>query len=95
MYDDRPVTPDSDTEDPFNNYYNFHDEDMAEYLQLGPLELKLLSLSGEPKPIYVQGGNSSEEMMAIEYNPTNWPVTQPMLKSAITPRPIDEHQLLL
>ena len=75
------MTPTSEAEDPFNNYYNFHDEDITEYLQLGPLELKLLSLTGEQKPIYVQGGSTREEIKARQYNPENWPVTQPMMKS--------------
>lgn len=81
-YEERPLTPASDAEDPFDNYYNFHDEDMTEYLQLGPLQLKLLSLTGEPKPLHVQGGTSHEEVKARDYNPENWPVTQPMMKTA-------------
>ena len=95
MYDDRPLTPESDALDPFDNYYNFNDEDMNEYLQLGPLELKLLSLSGEQKPIYIQGGNSAEEIRAQQYNPQNWPVTQPMLKTAVTPRPAERQPFIL
>ncbi|KAF6035837.1 CCDC83 [Bugula neritina] len=86
-YDDEPLTPTSDTEDPFNNYYNFQDEDITEYLKLGPLQLKLLTISGEQKPIYVQGGSSKAEIQAREFNPVDWPVTQPMMKSATTPRP--------
>ncbi|XP_067951160.1 coiled-coil domain-containing protein 83-like [Watersipora subatra] len=80
-YEERPLTPATDADDPFDNYYGFHDDDMTEYLKLGPLQLKLLSLSGEQKPIYVQGGSTEEEIKAREYNPENWPVTQPMMKS--------------
>lgn len=72
------------------NYYNFGNEEVENYLQLGPLELKLLSITGESKPIY--GLSDTEEgETAREYNPAEWPVSQPMLKEAITPR---KHLLL-
>ena len=67
-------------EDPFGEYYNFDDEDIDEYLKLGPLELKLLSVTGETKPIYIQG-SSIEDIKGHAYNPKNWPVTQPMMKA--------------
>jgi len=44
-------------EDPFHGYYSFNDQDIEDYLQLGPVELKLLSLSGEPKPLHGKGKN--------------------------------------
>lgn len=80
-------------EDPFNTYYNFTDDDMTEYLELGPVELKLLSVAGEQKPIYIQGAGSSEEIKAMQYNPAHWPVTQPMMKSVTTPRVSETYAL--
>ncbi|KAG8546775.1 hypothetical protein GDO81_029811 [Engystomops pustulosus] len=58
-----------------------HEEKEAkEYLQLGPLELKLLSVMGQPKPIHKQ----SEDTKHPERSDSRvrWPVTPRMIKSA-------------
>ena len=58
-----------------------------DFLQLGPLELKLLNVTGHRMPIYRLSERSAEEEKAESYQPTDWPVTHPMLKGATTPRP--------
>ncbi|KAK7107638.1 coiled-coil domain-containing protein 83-like [Littorina saxatilis] len=63
-------------------------EDFDDYLRLGPVELKLLSIAGAHKPIHQMSRPSSAEMALKDCKPDMWPVTQPMLKKVVTPRPI-------
>ena len=58
----------------------FHRQD---YLKLGPLELKLLSIKGQKMPIHVQAPLPQEEVKAKSFKPDEWPITQPMLKSTV------------
>ena len=57
-----------------------------DYLQLGPLELKLLNVTGQSMPIHIPQPPSEEEMAAKTCAPDEWPITQPMLKELVTPR---------
>lgn len=59
-----------------------------DYLQLGPLELKLLNVTGQSMPIHVPQPPSEEELEAKTCAPDQWPVTQPMLKELVTPRQV-------
>ncbi|XP_076466122.1 coiled-coil domain-containing protein 83-like [Babylonia areolata] len=63
------------------------EEDFDDYLRLGPVELKLLSIAGSAMPIHGMERPSTAEMVLKDCNPDTWPVTQHMLKKAITPRP--------
>ena len=58
-----------------------------DYLHLGPVELKLLSIAGTQMPIHQIERPGSAELALKECNPDTWPVTQPMLKKVVTPRP--------
>nr|XP_014343425.1 PREDICTED: coiled-coil domain-containing protein 83 [Latimeria chalumnae] len=60
-------------------------EDFQEYVQLGPLELKLLSIVGRTMPIYTV---ELAQEQGTEYDETfpnqktdKWPVTVPVIKS--------------
>ena len=57
---------------------------LQDYLQLGPLELKLLNVNGTQMPIHSQGERTDDELAALDCNPENWPVTQPMIKTVVT-----------
>ncbi|XP_041463628.1 coiled-coil domain-containing protein 83-like [Lytechinus variegatus] len=65
-----------------DNYLNFDDEDFDDYLKLGPLELKLLSIEGHAKPIHEHKKLSVKEEQAKLSAPDVWPVTGDMLRSA-------------
>ncbi|KAH9503835.1 hypothetical protein Btru_063967 [Bulinus truncatus] len=57
----------------YENYY-FEEEDFdVDYLKLGPLELKLLSITGQQMPIHVAKTPSEEEMK--QYRPDEWPAS--------------------
>ncbi|KAL3881283.1 hypothetical protein ACJMK2_027738 [Sinanodonta woodiana] len=71
--------------DLLDNMY-FEEEDWSDYLQLGPLELKLLNVTGEQMPIHVPLQLTEEELEAKKCNPEQWPVTLPMIKDVSTPR---------
>ncbi|KAL4233870.1 hypothetical protein ACF0H5_008544 [Mactra antiquata] len=75
----------SDDTDLLDNIY-FEEENWGDYLQLGPLELKLLNVTGQQMPIHVPRSLDEEEMKAKDCNPDEWPVTQPMLKDLMSPR---------
>ncbi|KAL5010357.1 hypothetical protein ScPMuIL_012662 [Solemya velum] len=79
-------TDESDAEstetDLLDNMY-FEEEDFSDYLQLGPLELKLLNVSGNQMTIHEPYQLTKEELKVKECNPDKWPVTQTMLKEAI------------
>jgi len=66
----------------YDNYY-FEEEDFDDYLKLGPLELKLLSVTGNSAAIHPAPVPTQEEVEAKQWNPEEWPVTQPMLKHSI------------
>ncbi|CAL1538518.1 unnamed protein product [Lymnaea stagnalis] len=68
----------------YDNYY-FEEEDFEDYLKLGPLELKLLSITGAPKPIHRAPALTEEELEAKQYKPDEWPVTTAMLKGPLLP----------
>ncbi|KAK6187775.1 hypothetical protein SNE40_005727 [Patella caerulea] len=68
-----------------NDFYKslfFEVEDFSDYLQLGPLELKLLNVNGTQMRLHPQGEPTDEELAALDCNPDTWPVTQPMIKNA-------------
>lgn len=77
----------SEDTDMLDNMY-FEEEDWGDYLQLGPLELKLLNVTGQTMPIHVPQPPSEEESAAKTCAPDHWPVTQPMLKELVTPRQV-------
>lgn len=64
------------------------EEDFEDYLHLGPVELKLLAVAGVGIRLHEQNRPSSAEMALKACAPDTWPVSQPMLKKAITPRPL-------
>ncbi|XP_030850655.1 coiled-coil domain-containing protein 83 isoform X2 [Strongylocentrotus purpuratus] len=64
-----------------DNYLNFDDEDFDDYLKLGPLELKLLSIEGHTKPIHTHKKLSDQEEQSKLSAPDVWPVTGDMLRS--------------
>ncbi|CAH1798140.1 unnamed protein product [Owenia fusiformis] len=82
-YDNDSIGGDSMQEDPFNNYFNFDDEDFEEYLKLGPLELKLLNVTGNQMTLNKQKTLTEEEIRSKDFRPDEWPVTQPMLQEAL------------
>ncbi|BFZ09369.1 hypothetical protein BsWGS_12409 [Bradybaena similaris] len=55
-----------------------------DYLQLGPLELKLLSVTGQRMPIH-KVEPPPEELESKKWNPDEWPVTVAMLKGPLLP----------
>ncbi|XP_071138023.1 coiled-coil domain-containing protein 83-like isoform X1 [Mytilus edulis] len=69
--------------DLLDNMY-FEEEDFGDYLKLGPLELKLLNVTGTQMPIHVPEALTEEESDAKKCKPDEWPVTAPMLKSIQT-----------
>ncbi|VDI40812.1 Hypothetical predicted protein [Mytilus galloprovincialis] len=69
--------------DLLDNMY-FEEEDFGDYLKLGPLELKLLNVTGTQMPIHVPEPLTEEESDAKKCKPDEWPVTAPMLKSIQT-----------
>ncbi|XP_045197460.2 coiled-coil domain-containing protein 83-like isoform X3 [Mercenaria mercenaria] len=81
---------DDDTEsvdtDLLDNMF-YEEENWGDYLQLGPLELKLLNVTGQQMPIHIPRQLDEEELKVKDCNPDQWPVTQPMLKDIISPRP--------
>ncbi|XP_064628147.1 coiled-coil domain-containing protein 83-like [Lineus longissimus] len=75
------------SQDPFDNYFNFDDEDFNDYLQLGPLELKMLSIQGQQMKIFNPLRPPTAETNMQACNPEKWPVTHPMLKHTLNPPP--------
>lgn len=69
--------------DLLDNMY-FEEEDFSDYLKLGPLELKLLNVTGTQMPIHVPEPLTQAESEAKKCKPDEWPVTAPMLKSIQT-----------
>ncbi|XP_060063304.1 coiled-coil domain-containing protein 83-like [Ylistrum balloti] len=67
-----------------DNMY-FEEEDFSDYLKLGPLEMKLLNVSGVQMPIHVPQVLSAEEAAAKDCKPDSWPVTHPMLRGVARP----------
>lgn len=72
--------------DPFTSFFNLENEEYGDFLQLGPLELKLLNITGKRMTIYQLEEEPSKKGKADSFQSTDWPVTQPMLKEATTPR---------
>ncbi|XP_072258383.1 coiled-coil domain-containing protein 83 isoform X2 [Pyxicephalus adspersus] len=63
-------------------------KDFKEYLHLGPLELKLLSIEGQAVPTYTPGMETKNQKQREEQaseNKLKWPVTPKMIKSAFPP----------
>ncbi|XP_075706057.1 coiled-coil domain-containing protein 83 [Rhinoderma darwinii] len=60
------------------------EEGCKEYLKLGPLELKLLSVMGQTKPIHKEsaGTKRPDHSESSNQNRLKWPVTPRMIKSA-------------
>lgn len=83
---DEDTEEDEDHEDSDTASVTFEEEDYDDYLHLGPVELKLLSLCGHKAKIHVIERPSSAEMALKDCAPDTWPVTQPMMKKVITPR---------
>jgi len=79
---DGEVNYDDDKSENYENYY-FEEEDFDDYLKLGPLELKLLSVTGSQVPIHPAPVPSQEEVEATKWNPEEWPVTQNMLRQKL------------
>ncbi|KAK2179362.1 hypothetical protein NP493_494g01008 [Ridgeia piscesae] len=88
--DDREkLTPD---EDYILSYFSFDDVHFDDYLKLGPLELKLLSISGKrmnlvPPVGSVEGeeeGNQ-EKVSVVPDQAEVWPVTPRMIKQTLRP----------
>lgn len=73
---------DDDQSENYDNYY-FEEEDFDDYLKLGPLELKLLNVTGSQMTIHPAPVPSEEEVEATKWNPDEWPVTQNMLKQKL------------
>lgn len=71
---------DESDDDPLDNYLSYEDEDFEQYLQLGPVELKLLQVVGESKPIHPPVKLTDEEEQAKLSAPDVWPITPNMLK---------------
>ncbi|XP_005090038.1 coiled-coil domain-containing protein 83 [Aplysia californica] len=71
--------------DYYENYF-FEEEDFDDYLKLGPLELKLLNVTGSQVPIHEAPMPSQEEIEAKKWNPEEWPVTSDMLKGCLSNR---------
>lgn len=69
--------------DLLDNMY-FEEEDFSDYLKLGPLELKLLNVTGTQMPIHVPEPLTQAESDAKKCKPDEWPVTAPMLKTIKT-----------
>ena len=53
--------------------------DFQNYLQLGPLELKLLNVKGHAMNIYKPATPADDELKAKDFKPDEWPVTAPMM----------------
>jgi len=68
--------------DPFDSHLHFDDEDFDDYLQLGPLELKLLSISGRQMPITQREPSDMFEGAEDQVN-GKWPVTGPMIQNTL------------
>lgn len=67
--------------------FTLEEEDFEDYLHLGPVELKLLNVAGTSMVLHDPLRPSSAELAVKACAPDTWPVSQPMLKKAITPRP--------
>jgi len=65
------------------NYY-FEEEDFDDYLKLGPLELKLLNVTGSSMTLHDAPIPSQEEIESKAWNPEEWPVTQNMIKQTLS-----------
>ncbi|XP_071956060.1 coiled-coil domain-containing protein 83-like [Antedon mediterranea] len=71
-------------DDPTECLLRYEDEEFDEYLKLGPVELKLLSISGEQKPIHPPKKLSNKEVEAKLSAPDIWPVTEDMVNKLAT-----------
>ncbi|XP_077976996.1 coiled-coil domain-containing protein 83-like [Glandiceps talaboti] len=67
-----------------DNYFSLEDEDYDDFLKLGPLELKLLSITGTQKPLHPPKKMTAEEADAKASAPDEWPVTRDMLQQVVT-----------
>jgi hypothetical protein len=76
--------------DPFLEFHHFDDDDFNDYLKLGPLELKLLSVSGQTMPIYKPPTPPEDIIRAKEIRPDHWPVTHKMLRNALHQSPRED-----
>ncbi|XP_019644885.1 PREDICTED: coiled-coil domain-containing protein 83-like [Branchiostoma belcheri] len=74
--------------DVLDNYLFFEEEDFEDYLQLGPLELKLLNVTGTKKPLHRPAKPSQEDiasgLTATPASQKRWPVTQEMMQTVLS-----------
>ncbi|XP_066277024.1 coiled-coil domain-containing protein 83-like [Branchiostoma lanceolatum] len=74
--------------DALDNYLFFEEEDFEDYLQLGPLELKLLNVTGTKKPLHRPAKPSQEDiasgLTATPASQKRWPVTQEMMQTILS-----------
>ena len=64
-----------------NMYTITFSKSSQDYLKLGPLELKLLSIEGHTKPLHGHKKLTDEEAKAKHSAPDVWPVTAEMLRT--------------
>lgn len=84
--EDAEEANDEDNDDSDTFSVTLEEEDYDDYLHLGPVELKLLSICGHSAKIHIIERPSSAEMALKDCAPDTWPVTQPMMKKVISPR---------
>ena len=56
---------------------------LQDYLQLGPLQLKLLNIRGKQMTIFKPQTPPPDEIKAKDYKPDEWPVTGNMIKKTV------------
>ncbi|RUS90775.1 hypothetical protein EGW08_001486 [Elysia chlorotica] len=81
--EEEPAPSEADSGSDFYENYFFEEENFEDYLKLGPLELKLLSVTGQQMPIHEMEEPSQEEVESKAWNPDEWPVTCGMLKGPL------------
>ncbi|XP_072036467.1 coiled-coil domain-containing protein 83-like [Amphiura filiformis] len=75
-----------DEDEDLDHYLQYDDENFGEYLNLGPVELKLLRVIGHHAPLHHPDKLSDAEAEAKLAAPDVWPVTPDMLR-AVTESP--------
>lgn len=77
LSEDTSKKPDTDT---INKSIFLTQEDPTDLLKLGPIEWKLLAVSGKLAPLHVPQPKSQPELNAMKRFPSDWPVTKLMLR---------------
>jgi hypothetical protein len=62
---------------------------LQDFLKLGPLELKLLNVSGRRMPIHRPPSPPDDLAKSTELRPDRWPVTHEMLRQTLRHSPRD------